>query len=432
MFVLCVPGAAITKDKADFSNLGSLYSKVAEKLSQQSEWQVKGGKKATGRFHLILGEAQASNISFKMLAGYDSLYPGLVPLCNFYRGFNILCRKTLMVKTLRRYFENLDDSSDSQRLSFEDMCPVSFLFFPAKKDQSEYEAFLTRATQMESERGNGDRVLWIVKPSDGCKGHNIRLFDNPQEVLSFVDSQSEGSIAWVVQKYIDRPILIPSGRRKFDIRVWVLLDASYNMFVYRRGAVRVAAKAYLGSESEMADLSDIHAHLSNHCIAETHSDYGKYEPTNELWYDDLEAILLQLTEGATSFSRDVLPRMHDIVRHSLLAVREQMQGADCGAYRSFNVFGYDFMLSRHRGVDGSECIKPWLIEINSSPAVAEDLLDEFAEDLISTAIAPVVSEGDDETSAALCGDRVSDKGADKSALFPRGFDLIYSAKEKFT
>ena len=96
-------------------------------------------------------------------------------------------------------------------------------------------------------------------------GHSITLFSSQAAVLDFVDSQTEGSISWVVQRYVDNPVLIPAGRRKFDIRIWVLLDADYNIHVYRRGALRVAAQSYTTSDehgSELMDLNDIHAHLS--------------------------------------------------------------------------------------------------------------------------------------------------------------------------
>jgi tubulin--tyrosine ligase len=252
-------------------------------------------------------------------------------------------------------------------------------------------------------------------------------------VLDFVDSQTEGSISWVVQRYVDNPVLIPAGRRKFDIRIWVLLDADYNIHVYRRGALRVAAQSYTTSDehgSELMDLNDIHAHLSNHCIAETHPDFGKYEPTNELWYDEFEVILREMTGGAVSFARDLMPQIHAIIRHSLLAVKERLQGSDSsGGYRAFNVFGYDFMLSKELTSAGAlqEEVKVWLIEINSSPAVAEDLLEDFVEDLLALVVDPFFPPEEEEQEEEE-GGIMKSEGASRleaSELFPRGFDLIY-------
>lgn len=59
--------------------------------------------------------------------------------------------------------------------------------------------------------------------------------------------------------------------------------------------------------------------------------------------------------------------------------------------RSFAVFGYDFMLTEKE--DASD-VDVWLIEINSSPAVAEKLLPMFATKVIELAIDPILEEED--------------------------------------
>ena len=56
------------------------------------------------------------------------------------------------------------------------------------------------------------------------------------------------------------------------MRVWVLLNQHYDMYVYKEGVLRTASAAY-----NLEDLDDVHTHLSNHCIALTHQDFGKYE-----------------------------------------------------------------------------------------------------------------------------------------------------------
>jgi hypothetical protein len=234
---------ALGSDQNNFTNLGSLYNSLVLSLLKKSDWTIKTGKKVNGRFHLLLGEAQASNISYKVLSGYNSLYPGLCPIVNFYRGFNSLCRKAMMAKTLQNYL------STHQGPPFERMCPETFAFYPAKREKSEYKEFCAAA---EATPGP-----WILKPSDGCKGHSIRIMSNPEEILSFIDSQSDGSIAWVVQRYLENPILVPVCNRKFDIRVWVLLDPYYNIHVYEQGVLRVTACEYIPG-----NWDNLHSHLS--------------------------------------------------------------------------------------------------------------------------------------------------------------------------
>jgi hypothetical protein len=37
--------------------------------------------------------------------------------------------------------------------------------------------------------------------------------------------------AFIIQKYIEQPLLL--HKRKFDIRLWVLIDHSYNCYLFR-------------------------------------------------------------------------------------------------------------------------------------------------------------------------------------------------------
>ena len=83
--------------------------------------------------------------------------------------------------------------------------------------------------------------------------------------------------SWVVQQYIHNPLLLRAGGRKFDMRCWVLVDANYGVHLYRHGVLRVASAAY-----DPNDVNNRFAHLTNHCIATEHEEYGKFEPTNEV------------------------------------------------------------------------------------------------------------------------------------------------------
>ena len=66
----------------------------------------------------------------------------------------------------------------------------------------------------------------------------------------------------------------------------MLLDADYNVWLYQQGVARMAAVPY-----DIQDLQNYFAHLTNHCIAETHAAFGAYEPNNELFYASLDAEL---------------------------------------------------------------------------------------------------------------------------------------------
>lgn len=80
------------------------------------------------------------------------------------------------------------------------------------------------------------------------------------EILRHLDSRAGKSTEWVVQRYLDRPLLLRGGR-KFDMRLWVLLDHNYHMYLYRQGVLRTGSVPF-----SMDNLDDRFVHLSNHCI----------------------------------------------------------------------------------------------------------------------------------------------------------------------
>ena len=56
-----------------------------------------------------------------------------------------------------------------------------------------------------------------MKPASLSRGRGIKTFNELQEILDYVVGCE---ISWVVQKYIERPLIV--RKKKFDIRQWVL------------------------------------------------------------------------------------------------------------------------------------------------------------------------------------------------------------------
>ncbi|CAH1261354.1 TTL [Branchiostoma lanceolatum] len=348
----------------------SVYGTVAELLVARGDWR--GLPRDSARFHLMLGER--NKLPFGRL-GHE---PGLVQLVNYYRGSGSICRKTSMVRTVQSYSAAAGSDPFLWMPPSFVVCPSRFLaeddgkaargrlgLKPRRKDErSEFRAAAAGGN------GRGNDSVWIAKASAGAKGEDILISSDCEALLEFVD---RGKQSHVLQKYIEDPLLLTGGR-KFDMRMWVLLDHQYSIWLFREGVLRTSSDPY-----DPDHLQDLTSHLTNHCLQEAHSaNYGKYEEGNEMFFQEFNRFLED--KHGTTLESAVLPQVRTIIRNCLEAIRENISTAGLD-YCSFQLFGFDFMLDRQ--------LKVWLIEVNGAPACARKLLPDLAAGIVDIAVDPL-------------------------------------------
>ncbi|CAM9313298.1 unnamed protein product [Phaeothamnion confervicola] len=198
-------------------------------------------------------------------------------------------------------------------------------------------------------------------------------------------------MAWVVQKYIENPLII--AQRKFDLRQWVLVTdwAPLAVWFFEDCYVRFAAEDYTaGANSSEAAISNRFVHLVNNSIVKDSSRFNHVAVTDSgfeinecMW--DAATFGAYLRDRSAGGARDVLeldlkPRMRDIVCWSLQTAQESVEHRK----GSWELYGYDFMVD--------DALRPWLIEVNSSPAcdystrVTERYVREALHDLIKVTV----------------------------------------------
>ena len=75
--------------------------------------------------------------------------------------------------------------------------------------------------------------------------------------MRFISSRQRNT-NWLVQKYIERPLLYKG--RKFDIRVWALVTSKIEIYFYTNGYLRTSSDDYdLNNENN-------YIHLTNNCL----------------------------------------------------------------------------------------------------------------------------------------------------------------------
>lgn len=371
------------------NKLGEVYTYLARHLHKQrsSDWYPVKATSDMRRCDLILGNNQGGGIDWNKLG---RLALGR-PLINYCRGFQALTRKSSMAQTLRAFYtemeakrcngrskENVDcnvrsDAVVKEPVHYNDIVPLTYIFDGKLKERNE---FLAEYDRRENE---GLDNTWILKPSGGAHGDGIRVMRDVNDILTVLDNAGS---SWVVQKYLEKPLLLP-GARKFDMRCMVLVDHNYCIYLYSEGILRTCSVAY-----SLNDLDNRFAHLANHCLQKDHPDYGSFEeePDNLMGYEAFANLLKRM--GATSsdncpvsLETHILPQIEKQVVYALLAAKEHMEVLDTSSYRCFNLLGFDFMLDDN--------FKVYLVEVNASPTTDPKLIPQLVEELLRVAVEPL-------------------------------------------
>ena len=91
---------------------------------------------------------------------------------------------------------------------------------------------------------------------------------------------------FIIQKYIERPLLI--FRRKFDIRVWVLLTQDHELFFFKEGYLRTSSTEF---SIDLQNIDNAFVHLTNNAVQKHAENYGDFEDGNQLSFPRFQQII---------------------------------------------------------------------------------------------------------------------------------------------
>jgi tubulin monoglycylase TTLL3/8 len=162
-------------------------------------------------------------------------------------------------------------------------------------------------------------------------------------------------------------------KKKFDIRQWVMVT-DFNpltIWYFNRCYARFGVEDF-----NMNNLDNRYSHLTNNSIVKNSEMFYASEIEGCMWHsEELEVWLLEKF-GRDVWNEDIVPKVKAMIINSLECVQDTINPRK----NSFELFGYDVMLD--------EDANPWLIEVNSSPAmdystaVTEELVKEVLDDIV--------------------------------------------------
>eukprot|EP00747_Dinoflagellata_sp_TGD_P060983 gnl/TRDRNA2_/TRDRNA2_152311_c2_seq2.p1 gnl/TRDRNA2_/TRDRNA2_152311_c2~~gnl/TRDRNA2_/TRDRNA2_152311_c2_seq2.p1 ORF type:complete len:1616 (+),score=224.25 gnl/TRDRNA2_/TRDRNA2_152311_c2_seq2:71-4918(+) len=224
----------------------------------------------------------------------------------------------------------------------------------------------------------GPLNAWIVKPGTNSKGSGISCMQSLPEILHHCKTV----VNRVVQKYIERPLLLFSGR-KFDIRQWVFVRSFEPLEAY------MFSDCYLrlcNEPFDLGDLSNRQRHISNWSV----NKHGKHVAEGAVAsLDEFRTELREITGCDDYWETQMRPGVERIVLNCLRAVQHSVvQRPSC-----FEVYGFDLMVD--------EDLRPWLLEVNLSPACEartpwiSTMLERMASSLLAILLGGQQTESDD-------------------------------------
>ncbi|NWI35459.1 TTLL3 monoglycylase, partial [Picathartes gymnocephalus] len=249
-----------------------------------------------------------------------------------------------------------------------------------QREQCQY--LLQRLEEQLPQLGiEGNLNVWILKPSaksrgrgkaGGSMGHThphgeeiplplccpgIVCSTRLEEVLELAQSCTSPSprpCEWVVQKYVERPLII--FNTKFDIRQWFVVTdwKPLTVWFYRDCYLRFCSRPFSLCHLEPA------RHLCNVSIQKRYktSQPDPRVPPDKIWSNKQFQAHLARLGRADAWHRVMVPGMKAAILNALRCARDQV-GSRKG---SFELFGADFLIG--------EDFQPWLLEINSCPTMS--------------------------------------------------------------
>lgn len=220
---------------------------------------------------------------------------------------------------------------------------------------------------------------WIIKDAHASNGFSTSLFDRKARPL--VKKDVAGGYCYVVQEYVERPMLIDG--RKFEMRQYVLICGDGSAYTYDGALIRLACVPY------HIDSKDPRVHITNKWVQtgwEARSKEGRTLDDIERMAHDWPPYKQLLTEQIMPLAADLADAAAPLVSSGFKA-----SGGATGRSSHFELFACDLVVS------DSGCV--YLMEVNINcafgtfhPRTKARLIEPLFTDLVSLCVLPATGD----------------------------------------
>ena len=207
--------------------------------------------------------------------------------------------------------------------------------------------------------------FWILKPDNLCQGRLIKLFDNFDDVFKEskkyfsgveVNKQSKKNLRYIsnnllLQKYIENPLLFYG--RKFDIRVFILINHNLDLFFFKEGHLKLSSEAY------NVDSLETFIHITNYSLQKKNPNFEKFEEGNELSFKDFQKYINSIGKKIDIY-KDIIPKIKEKLIIAVNSCKKKLNKRNI--MHTFEIYGCDLILDNN--------FNPFIFEINDNPGLS--------------------------------------------------------------
>jgi tubulin---tyrosine ligase len=197
--------------------------------------------------------------------------------------------------------------------------------------------------------------VWILKGSTVNKGIGIYIIHTYEQVVDHCWTDSDIR-EWVLQRYIDRPLLL--NKRKFHIRVYVMAVSAIQVYVYKECLVLCSGSTY-----RYNDTSNLLSHITNTAYQAIDKNFDENECI--LLWNENDIVPLLLKDGKCRTYNEASERIQQVFS-DIVTITGELFGAyknELGVFTPidgcFEHYGLDFIVDSNWQV--------YLLEVNPGP-----------------------------------------------------------------